>query len=102
MRPSRIVRIALCAAIVGFMASPCEAGSTSHTTSPLAVLTVVKAKVERTAHRVERKVKRTARTARAKTARAFHAAGRKVKHAARVVDAKAHAAKAKVRRALHS
>ena len=105
LRSSRIVPILLCAALIA-VTSSAEARPVSHAARPVAVLTVMKTKVERTAHRAARKVKHAAHTAKAKTARALHAAGNKVKHAARVVDAKAsagaRAVKRKVRNALKS
>jgi hypothetical protein len=106
LRSLRIIPILLCAAMIGIASSAAEARPASHASPVAAVLTVVKTKLERTAHRAGRKVEHAAHTAKAKTARAFHAAGRKVKHAAHAVDAKAsagaRAVKRKVRNALKS
>ena len=106
MRSPAIVPILLCAAVLCLAAGTAEARPASHAVPTVAVVTVVKTKVERTAHRVARKVRHVAHAARTKTAHAFHAAGRNVKHAAHVVHVKAgaeaHALKRKVRRALRS
>ena len=107
-----VLGIALGLCVPAVFAAPMRAVSPA----PLAVLTVVTQKVERTAHRVGHKVSRAAHRTSAKASRVAHRAGvkasrfahragRKIEHAASVARVKAAqkgaVMKARIHRALH-
>jgi hypothetical protein len=94
---TRIVPLVLCAVAIALASPAGAAPGKDGSPAPVAVLTVVTTKVERTAHRVGRSVSRAAHKVEGKVSHAAHVTGIHVKHAAHKVEKKVRAKSAAVK-----
>ena len=101
MHRNRIVPLVLCTLAIALAAPVNATPRRAASPAPVAVVTVVTKKVERTAHRVGRTISRGAHKVEGKVSRAAHATSRTMKRAAHATSKKmkhvAHKVEAKVR-----